>query len=101
MKISTKRILMPLFLAAGIAWDCLCMLNILPLSLFAVSAAAVGGYAFIIIFAPLLFAGGTQATEKSAYAHGLTKREKQMSYATVCLAALWTATLVACIVYPI
>jgi len=54
MKISTKRILMLLFLVAAIIWNCLCILNVLPLSLFTVSAVAVGGYSFMIIFMELL-----------------------------------------------
>jgi hypothetical protein len=100
MKIRTKRILMLLLLAAGIIWNYLCILNIFPLSLFTVSTVAIGGYSFIIIFIPLLFPGITQTREKSTYIHNLTKREKQMSYATICLALVWIVTLIACIVYP-
>ena len=100
MKIRTKRILMLLLLVAGIIWNCLCILNIFPPDLFTVSAVAVGGYSFIIIFIPLLFPGITQTRKKSTYIHDLTQREKQMSYATICLALVWIVTLIACIVYP-
>ncbi len=100
MKIKNKRMLMLLLLASGIIWNNLCILNIFPLSLFTGSAVVIGGYSFIIIFIPLLFPGITQSREKSAYIHGLTKREKQMSYATIFLALVWVVTLIACIVYP-
>lgn len=91
---------MLLFLVAGIVWNCLCVLNVLPLSFFTVSVVAVGGYCFMIIFIPLLFPGITQTMEKSTYIHDLAKREKQVSYATICLAFMWMVTLIICIVYP-
>ena len=100
MKINTKRILMLLFLVAAIIWNCLCILNVLPLSLFTVSAVAVGGYSFMIIFIPLLFPAIAQTQEKSTYIQDLAKREKQMSFATICLALIWIVTLIICIVYP-
>jgi len=76
MKIRTKRILMILLLLSGNTWNFLCMLNIIPLNLFAVSSVVIGGYSFIIIFIPLLFPGITQTRKKSTYIHDLTKREK-------------------------
>lgn len=101
MKIKTQRILILIILAAGIIWNCICILNILPLSLFTVSAIVVGGYSFMIIVIPLLFPGIAQVMEKSAYIHDLTKREKQMSYAMICLAFAWVVTLISCIVSPL
>jgi hypothetical protein len=100
VKIRTKRILMLLLLVAGIIGNCLCILNIFPLGLFIVSAVAVGSYSFIIVLIPLLFPVITQTRGKSTYIHDLTKRENQMSYATICLAFVWIVTLIACIVYP-
>jgi len=92
---------MLLLLLAGVIWDCLCVLNVLPLSLFTVSVVAVGGYSFMVIFVPLLFPNNAQAGENSTYMHDLTEREKQMSGATICLAFAWIVTLIACIVYPL
>lgn len=100
MKIRTKRILMLLLLVAGVIWNCLCVLKVLPLSLFTISVVAIGGYSFMIIFIPLLFPGSAQSREKSPYILDLTKREKQMSNATICFAFAWLVTLIACIVYP-
>lgn len=101
MKIRTKRILMLLLLFASVIWDCLCVLNVLPLSLFTVSVVAVGGYSFMIIFVPLLFPSNAQARENSTYIHDLTEQERQMSGATIGLAFAWIVTLIACIVYPL
>jgi len=98
MKTRTKRILMLLFLAAGIMWDCLCLRSVLPLSLFPVSAVAISGYSILIIFVPLFFPGSAQAREKSTYIHDLTKQEKQISYATICLAFIWMVSVISCIV---
>lgn len=100
MKIKTKRLLMLLLLLIGIVWNCLCIFNIIPLNLFIVSAVAIVGYSFIINFKPLLFSGITHTREKSTYIHDLTKGEKQISYAAICLALVWIVTLIACIVYP-
>ncbi|WP_312648974.1 hypothetical protein [Aminipila sp.] len=101
MKIRTKRILMLLLLFASVIWDCLCVLNVLPLGLFTVSVVAVGGYSFMVIFVPLFFPNSAQARENSTYIHDLTKRERQMSGATIGLAFAWIVTLIACIVYPL
>lgn len=101
MKIRTKRILMVLLLLAGIIWDCLCIWNVFPLSLFTVSIVAVCGYLFMILFIPLLFPGNVRAGENSTYMHDLTENEKRMSFATICLAFAWIVTLLICIAYPV
>jgi len=100
MKIRTKRILMLLLLVAGVIWNCLCILKVLPLKLFTVSLVSIGGYSFMIIFIPLFFPGSAKSKEKSLYIHNLTKPAKQMSNATICFAFAWLVTLIICIVYP-
>ncbi len=97
MKIKTKRTLMLLLLLVGVVWNCLCVCNVLQLSLFWVSVVAVGGYSFIFVFAPLLFPSIAHARGISTYMHDLTEREKQMSGLTICLTFAWIVTLIACI----
>lgn len=101
MKIKTKRILMLLLLVVGVIWNGLCMLKVLPLSLFTISVIAICSYSFMIIFIPLLFPSIAQFKEKSLYIHDLTKLEKQLSNITVCFTFAWLVTLIGCIVYPV
>ncbi|MPM44567.1 hypothetical protein SDC9_91246 [bioreactor metagenome] len=96
---NAKRVLMLLILLAGILWDGLCIWHILPLNRFAGSALMVGGYSFVTIFLPLFFPGGARTGGTSVYLRDLTAEDAQMSYATLFLALIWLATLVACLVF--
>lgn len=91
---------MLLLLLAGVVWNCLCVLNVLPLSLFSISVVAVGGYSFVVIFVPLFLPSNAHARENSTYMRDLTEREKQMSGLMICLTSAWIVTLIACVVYP-
>ncbi len=93
MKLKTKRRWMLFFLLSGIIWNVLCIFNVLPIPLFKVSIAVIGGYSFIISFGPLFFPGNARTRERSAYIHDLEKNEKRMSYATIGFSTIWIITL--------
>ncbi len=101
MKIKAKRAIMNLLLLAGVLWNLLCLFQLLPLSRFYVSVAAVGGYAVVVIFLPLLFPTFAKRDEKSRHWSALTPQEKQTMGIMLVLAFAWFITLMACIVYPL
>lgn len=101
MKIKAKRAIMNLLLLAGVLWNLLCLFQLLPLSRFYVSVAAVGGYAVVVIFLPLLFPTFAKRDEKSRRWSALTLQEKQTMGIMLVLAFAWFITLMACIVYPL
>ncbi|BAK97856.1 hypothetical protein OBV_06580 [Oscillibacter valericigenes Sjm18-20] len=97
MNIKAKRTIMVILLFAGVVWNCLCLLGIIPLSYFALSALAVGGYSLSIIFLPLLLPALAKADEKSAFYPELTWSEKRLSVVMLALITAWVVTLAACI----
>lgn len=101
MNIKTKRTMAVILLFAGVAWNCLCLLRMIPLLYYALSALAVGGYSFAIIFLPLLFPALAKADGKSNCHSELTREEKQLSGVMLALIAAWVVSLAACIVYPL
>ncbi len=98
MKIKTKRTVMIVFLLAGVIWNCLCILNVIPLSYFSVSAIIIGGYSFIIALMPLLFPPFIKIDEKSNHYSELTIKEKYLSVITIVLVVVWIITLITCII---
>lgn len=101
MSIKAKRTIMMILLFAGAVWNCLCFLGMIPLSYFAVSALAVGGYSLAIIFLPLLLPAVARADGKSDFYPELSWSEKRLSGVMLALIAVWVVTLTACIGCPL
>jgi hypothetical protein len=94
MKIKIKRIFLLLLLMAGSIWNVFCILDIFPRSFSTVSVLAVTGYSLAIVFVPLFTPDIIKTGEKSNFIQHLTKKEKHMSYVTICLVFVWLATLI-------
>lgn len=96
MSISAKRLLMLLILAASSVWNLLCAANILPLRRYTASVTVVGFCALGIVLVPLFFPACAPDTTRSAYIGDLTRAERRMAGATICLAIFWILTAAYC-----
>lgn len=90
MKIKTKRILFLLLLIAGIVWNILCAVSIVPLRFCGLSVFITAP-----CLLPWLFLLGS--SERSKYLKELSVSEKRLAIETLLLIAVWFFTMLLCI----
>lgn len=94
MGIKSKRIIFIVLQILGIAWNLLCLNNIIESKFYAASIIWVFG--FLLIITHLV---PKKCDEKSNYIEDLTKQEKSLAISSLILGIAWLITIVSCMVY--
>ena len=99
MKIDVKRYILTAALALGTLWNVLCLFGMFQRKwMFSLSIVSIGTLCTLI---PLAFPALFPKDEKSKYIVELDQKEKMGAGVMICLAFVWTATMIACFVYPL
>lgn len=91
-----KRILFILVLAAGIVWNLLCLLSLLPRGQYIYSVIFVGVLSMVLCRGLLVPTPSAKA-ERSSYFADLSSAEKAQSVISAALMLVWFATAVVCL----
>lgn len=91
MKIRTKRLIFSLMLCAGIVWNIICAVKIIPNHFYGLSGISIAMCMALWLIIPDAVKG-----EKSKYIKDLSASEKIFALATLLLILVWLITMLIC-----
>ena len=92
MKIKTKRLIFSFLLCAGIVWNMICAVKMIPIHFYGLSGIAIAMCMILWLVVPDAAKG-----EKSNYIKDLAISEKSLAWVTLLLIIAWFITMLICV----
>ena len=91
MKIKTKRLIFFFLLCAGIIWNIICAVKMVPIHYYGLSGISIAACMVLWLLVPDIAKG-----EKSNYIKDLSTNEKVLAWVTLLLIIAWFITMLIC-----
>ncbi len=91
MRIKTKRLIFSFLLCAGIVWNIICAVKMIPIHYYGLSGISIAACLVLWLLVPDIAKG-----EKSNYIKDLSTNEKVLAWVTLLLIIAWFITMLIC-----